>query len=137
MRTLLVFLLGIVTLTGCLADRVDSQTRALSLSSDSLEVRQMQSRRFDTQDERLIINAVTGVLQDMGYALGEISSASGLVSAARGNMRVSVVVKPVSRVVTVRAAFQDMTGRRVTDPLFYQKFFDKLAQSVFLEAHQI
>lgn len=137
MRIFLAFLLGIVMLTGCLADRVDSQTQALSLSPDSMEVRQMQSRRFETKDDRLVINAVTGVLQDMGYAIGEISSVSGLVSAARGKMRVSVVVKPAGRVVTVRAAFQDMTGRRVSDPVFYQTFFDKLSQSVFLEAHQI
>ena len=139
MKDVLAIVLGVAVLTGCYSDgnRVDSQTRALTLSADSMAVRQMQSRRFDTGNESLILNATTAVLQDMGYAIGETSVASGLVSASGRGARVSVTVRPVGRTVTVRAAFQDAGGGRIVDPVFYRNFFDKLSQSVFLEAYQI
>jgi hypothetical protein len=63
-------------------------------------------------------------------------------------IRVSVVTRPSAdnSGIVVRATFQRVIwntknqisrAESLEDPVLYQQFFDKLAQSVFLEAHQI
>ena len=46
-----------------------------------LELRQAQSRTFDSGDPRLVLKAVLNVLQDEGYAIREANAELGLVTA--------------------------------------------------------
>jgi hypothetical protein len=55
----------------------------LKVSEGSLEKRQLQMRQYDTQDEKQIITAVAGVLQDLGFTLDESETELGLVSASK------------------------------------------------------
>lgn len=61
-------------------------------------------------------------------------------------IRISVAVKPVRDATVVRVTIQRLIinnlnqisrAESIDDPKIYQEFFDKLAQSVFLEAHEI
>ena len=62
-------------------------------------------------------------------------------------IRISIVTRPLSSKSTlVRVTFQRVVrntkdqitkAETINDPIIYQQFFDKLKQSVFLEAHQI
>ncbi|EPY02354.1 hypothetical protein K678_06285 [Magnetospirillum fulvum MGU-K5] len=63
-------------------------------------------------------------------------------------IRVSIVTRPASdkAAVVVRVTFQRIVWNNkrqvsrveaIADPVIYQRFFDKLSESVFLEAHQI
>jgi hypothetical protein len=160
---------------------IEQQTAALTLSTKSLAVRQVQSRRFETQNERLLLSACAGVLQDLGFTIDESAPKMGLIVASKDRdaieadqvagqillaaliaalggqpdpvwernqkIRISVVAKPLpSGSELVRVTFQrviwntkDQISRveSIDDPIIYQQFFDKLAQAVFLEAHQI
>jgi len=62
---------------------VRHQTAALTLSADSLAQRQMQLRRFDTADERIILAAAAGVMQDLGFSIEESSAATGLIVGSK------------------------------------------------------
>jgi len=62
---------------------VEQQTQALTLSSQSLASRQLQTRRFDTDDETKILAACSGVLQDLGFIISESSSSAGLLVASK------------------------------------------------------
>ena len=55
----------------------------LKPSDGYLEKRQLQMRQYDTTDEKQIITAVAGVLQDLGFNLGESETEIGLVSASK------------------------------------------------------
>jgi len=55
----------------------------LKPSEGYLEKRQLQMRQYDTTDEKQIITAVAGVLQDLGFNLGESETEIGLVSASK------------------------------------------------------
>jgi hypothetical protein len=151
---------------------------ALQLPPDSLKIRQLQTRTFDTDDEKKILSASAAVLQDLGFNISESESKLGLIVASKQRtaveggqvagvillalltrqvhhydkaqtIRVCLVTRPVgekSKSIAVRVTFQRVvvnTANRVTkneaviDEDIYREFFEKLSQSVFLEAHKI
>jgi hypothetical protein len=73
----------VLVCSGCQTDSVQQHTAALTLSGDSLAHRQMQSRRFDTRDERMLLSAAAGLLQDLGFSLEESSLSTGLLVASK------------------------------------------------------
>lgn len=113
--------------------------------------RAMQSRRFDTKDRILMMRAAIGVLQDLGYTIEESQDQFGMIVASRlagARIRVQVVARPVpdADAITVRANFQRVGfalganlahGDTIADPEIYRGFFEKLAHSAFLTAHEI
>jgi hypothetical protein len=62
---------------------------ALQLSPRSLAQRQMQTRRFDTQDEKKVLAACAAVLQDLGFQLDQSETRLGLVVASKTRSAVS------------------------------------------------
>ncbi len=178
---------------------------ALLLSPESLADRQLQTRRFDTNNNQTMLSAASAVMQDLGFNLDESESTLGmLVGSKRADatsggqifgsiliallggapppidkeqlIRVSMVMREIepsspvggkskettpsaksgqpARPVaaesqgqsTVRVTFQRIIintagqvsrAEQVHEPEIYKEFFDKLSQSVFLEAHEI
>lgn len=145
-------------------------------------MRALQTRRFDTRDETMLLQAAVGVLQDLGFLIEETRPRSGLVMGSKARdaveagqvaaqlflvllaaaartqhrmvmdrdqrIRVLLVVQPTAdrTASTVRVTFQRVvfnTDNQISrtetldDPRLYQAFFDQLAQSVFLTAHEI
>lgn len=114
------------------------------------QLRVLDSRRFDTGNQQLMLTAIVGVLQDLGFTIEETQQALGIVVGSRiaaGRIRAQVSMLPAGpQSVTVRATFQRMVprpgamlpmGERISDADVYRGFFDKLSQSVFLTAHDI
>lgn len=170
-----------LAVAGCRTSTVEQHSAALTLPSDNLAQRQIQSRRFATEDEAAILASCGGVLQDLGFSLEESSSGTGFVVASKNRdaveagqvagqlvlaalvaalggqpdpvwekdqkIRIAIVTKPVAGgSILVRAMFQRVirnTKNQVSrvetidDAQIYREFFDKLSQSVFLEAHEI
>ncbi|MCB1690862.1 MAG: hypothetical protein KDI33_20365 [Halioglobus sp.] len=67
-------------LTGC---NTAPPKDAFQLSPTSLADRQMQSRRFDSLDEKLILSSSVSVLQDLGYALDVSNADLGVLTASK------------------------------------------------------
>jgi hypothetical protein len=155
---------------------------ALQLSKESLENRQLQTRRFDT-DEKILLSASAAVLQDLGFNITESETELGVIVCSKqreaksaGQMVGAIflavltgVVTPVDKEQLIRASLvtypihideidksKCRTAARITfqrivintdgnitrrecinEAKIYQEFFDKLAQSLFLEAHEI
>lgn len=57
--------------------------RALQLPPASLDVRQLQTRRFADIDEAKLLAASAGVLQDLGFNLDESETELGLIVASK------------------------------------------------------
>lgn len=93
------------------------------------------------------MSAAMGVLQDLGYTTEETSAGQGVLSATKRRagvfIRASLVIRPVAsgQGYIARVSFQSINAmgmaESITDPNIYSQFFDRLSQSVFLEAHQI
>jgi hypothetical protein len=56
---------------------------ALELSAQSLQQRQLETRRFDTIDEAKLLSASAAVLQDLGFTLDESETPVGLIVASK------------------------------------------------------
>lgn len=173
-RGYVVTAMALLVLSGC---ATSIPPEALALSAESLQTRQLQTRRFDTLDEAELLSASAAVLQDLGFSIDDSEPAVGLIVGSKDRdatnagqvagailmavllgvhtpvdknqkIRVSLVTKPLDEVeaTNVRVTFQrtvwNNQGQITTieslgEPQLYQEFFDKLAQSVFLEAHVI
>ncbi|MDO9708520.1 hypothetical protein [Paracraurococcus lichenis] len=143
-------LAALAALSAC-APTAEQQAAALTPSAAATAVRARESRRFDTGDRTLLLQSVIGVLQDLGYSIEESQAQQGVVVASRiagGRVRAQVVLRPAADrgATIVRATFQRVVprpgamlayGETLDDPAIYQGFFEKLAQSLFLTAHEI
>jgi len=56
---------------------------AFKLSETSLEDRQLETRKYETTDEMMLLSAGVGVLQDMGYTLEATEKSVGLITASK------------------------------------------------------
>jgi len=184
--------LGVLFVAGCetLPDN------AMALSPDSLQQRQLQTRRVEGIDEKALLAASAGVLQDLGFNIDESETRLGVIVASKKRsaidtadiitssletlavnmvfalvfgdnekegeinfdvtqkIRISVVTRPaldssgqprkdaqVIRVTIQRLVWDDegnlTHAESVEDPKVYQKFFDRLSKSIFLELQAI
>lgn len=69
-----------LSITGCVTTYPKD---FLKLSENSLQTRQLQMRQFETTNEKEIISASAGVLQDMGFTLDDSETELGLIVASK------------------------------------------------------
>lgn len=55
----------------------------LKPDKNALELRQLQTRQYDTKDDEKIVKSVAGVLQDFGFNLDNSETKLGFVAASR------------------------------------------------------
>lgn len=168
----------LIALASTVACQSSPPQKSFQLSESALQVRQLQTRRFDDVDEGTLLAACAGVLQDLGFNLDESETELGVVVASKRRdvqnwgtatmsnllevfmgieiaidkeqrIRASLVTWPDpdnERVYFVRVTLQRVVwntenevSRReaLNDPQLYQRFFDRLSKSVFLEAHSL
>ena len=69
----------LLALSGCASIPKD----AFKLSPTSMEDRQIQSRKFSTLDNKLLLSSGASVLQDMGYSIDESNVDLGVLTASK------------------------------------------------------
>lgn len=82
----LLCILGIGTLIGCAAGIPKD---ALKFTPESLRDRQLQARRFDTQDESNLLSACAALLQDLGFTIDESETRLGMIMASKDRSAVT------------------------------------------------
>ncbi len=70
----------LVLFTGCVAK---IPPEALQWTSQTIEERQLQTRRFDTTDENFILQSVAGLLQDLGFNIDESETKLGIIVGSK------------------------------------------------------
>ncbi len=76
----LILLAAAVFLAGC---QNGIPADALDLKPDSLERRQLESRRFDSAKESDLLSACSGVAQDLGFTIDEAETKLGVMVASK------------------------------------------------------
>ena len=129
-------ILSLLGLAGC---AVNARESLFDVNTEAqLKLRQMQTRYFDTSDKKKALQAVMATLQDFGFVIDKASLELGSVTATKYNgYRLKMTVNAFPRgkkQLTVRANAQ-YNIKPIENPLIYQKFFDALSKSLFLQAH--
>jgi len=134
---LLILLLATSAITGCVNN---STNTALDVGSDQVQLRQIQSRAFDTTDKAKTLRTVIAVLQDLGFVIDKADLELGTVTATKLDgyaLRMSVSVRPRGTTQLMVRANGQYQEEAVTDPAPYQSFFNSLAKGMFLTAQNI
>ena len=127
----------ITLLCGCASTHND----VLGTTQTQIQMRNYQSRMFDTSDKALVLRAVVSTMQDLGFIIERADEKLGTVSgqsyALQHRSKLTVSVRAInSKQIVVRANAQ--VGLKALDePIAYQNFFNALGQSLFLEAHEV
>lgn len=136
MKNLLCVTFVLTLCSGC----VSMNSGILDSEQSQVQLRQIQSRGFDTQDREKTLRAVIATLQDLSFVVDKADLELGTVSATKldgYSMRMTVSVRQRGNheiIVRANAQFND---RPVLDPQPYQSFFVALERSIFLSSHSV
>lgn len=126
---------GALVLTGCAAP-----TNVITSSGSQVEIRQMQTREYDTLDKRNTLRSVVSTLQDLGFVIDKADFDLATITATKVQdyeirMTVTVRERDGERLaVRANARFNQQT---IEDPNAYQDFFVSLDKAMFLTLHQV
>ncbi len=131
---------SMLLLSGCQT----MKERVLDSSADgqtSVQLRNIQTRSFDTSDKAKTMRTVIATLQDLGFVVDKADLDLGSVSATKLSgyaLRMTVSVRPSEsgKSMIVRANAQ-YNNTPVTEPKPYQDFFVSLQKSLFLTANNV
>lgn len=128
--------LALATLAACNS----SKDRLLETQKGQVELRQIQSRAFDTTDREKMLRTIMATLQDLGFVMDKADGGLGVVTATKLDkyaLRMTVTVRPRGeKQLLVRASGQ-FELQPVTAPEPYQQFFTALSKAMFLEAQEV
>lgn len=134
--------LAILLLGGC----ATKQEPLILSKKGAVELRSMQSREYETADQKKVYRAVIATFQDLGYSITKVEPAAGMVGAAKlAQLRMTATVfkRSENRVMVrsnaiVKLSPQVEQGHQVDSAEFYQKrFFEPLSKALFLTALQV
>lgn len=126
----------LLTLLGACATSND----AITDGGSQLEVRQIQTREYDTLNKRDTLRSVLATLQDLGFVIDKADYNLATVTATKLQdykirMTVTVSERSGERIaVRANARFNETS---IEDPRAYQDFFAVLDKAMFLTLHDV
>ena len=110
----------------------------MAASASQVELRNYQSRRFETENKEKTLRTVISTLQDLGFIIDKADMVLGSVSGTKlggYSLRMTVTVRPKAQNQMLVRANAQYNITAVEDPEPYQQFFASLEKSMFLTAH--
>lgn len=133
MRILLAFMVLVVA--GCAAP-----TAVITAGNSQVELRQMQTRDYETLDKRGTLRSVVATLQDLGFVIDKADYELATISATKlqdYEIRMTVTVRQrEGKRLAVRANAR-FNEKPIEDPQSYQDFFTALDKAMFLTLHKV
>lgn len=117
-----------------------SKDEILRTGKSAVQLRNMQTRAFDTKDQETTLRTVIATLQDLGFVVDKADEDLGSVSGTKLDgyqLRMTVNVRPRGDSQMLVRANAQYEREAVEDPRPYQQFFDALGQAMFLTAHHV
>ncbi len=109
-------------------------------SGTQLEIRQIQTREYDTLDKQMTMRSVIATLQDLGFLIDNADMSLGAITATRLHqyrMRMTVTVREKGEErIAVRVSAR-IGEENVTNPKTYQDFFVALDKAMFLTLNKV
>ncbi|MCZ6604615.1 MAG: hypothetical protein O7A03_05670 [Alphaproteobacteria bacterium] len=80
-RSMAGLIIACILIAGCQQQGIPPE--ALQLSPQSLSNRLLQTRKFETRDEKFVLQAVAGLLQDTGFNIDESETDLGVIVGSK------------------------------------------------------
>lgn len=106
---------ALLGLGGCLQSREEIQAGHFTPGAAATSLRAVQSRRFETRDETMLLQAVAGVLQDLGFQIEESRSQVGLIAGSKDRSAVEAGQVAAQMLLVMLAAAGRTQHRVVMD----------------------
>ncbi|RVT99575.1 hypothetical protein EOD42_05705 [Rhodovarius crocodyli] len=97
---------------GCVPE-AETHASHFTLGSSVVQQRQLQSRRYDTADERMLLQAVAGVFQDLGFQIDESRPQIGLIMGSKERSAVEAGQVAAATLLILLAAAAGAPQQRV------------------------
>lgn len=135
-KTIIFIVLTTFFLTGCFAS---NSAYVLGSNQTQLEMRNYQSRKFDTNDKKMVMRAVVATMQDLGFIINQADYNIGTVSGSSfSNLStLTVTVRDMNSKQLIVRVIAQHNRKLIQEPKAYNNFFESLSKSLFLEAHEI
>lgn len=127
-----------VAILGCQTG--SSKDQLLQTDKSQVELRQIQSRAFDTVEREKTLRTVMATLQDLGFVIDKSDATLGMISATKLDgfqLKMTVTIRPRGEKQLLVRANAQFGLKAVEDPAPYQNFFTSLSKAMFLEAHGV
>ena len=126
-----------IAVSGC----ASTSHKAFRTDESQVELRNIQTRAFDTTDRKLMMQNIVSTMQDLDFVIDKADVTLGTITGTKFSksayITMSVTVRPRGETqLMVRANAQYGTVV-VKDAETYQDFFNSLGKSLFLTAHQV
>jgi starvation-inducible outer membrane lipoprotein len=125
----------LLMLAGCAA-----QTDAITAGGSQVELRQIQTREYDTLDKRGTLRSVVATLQDLGFVIDKADYELGTISATKlqhYEIRMTVTVREREGKRLAVRANAGFNEKPIEDSQSYQDFFTALDKAMFLTLHKV
>lgn len=126
----------LLLLAGC----ETTQERLLDSNENQLALRQMQTRSYDTSDQKFVLVSVINTLQDLGFVVESADVDLGTVTASKLDgyaLKMTVTARPRGESQMIVRANAQYGLKAVNEPEPYQNFFAALSKAMFLEANNV
>lgn len=113
---------------------------AITESSGQLQLRQIQTREYETLDTRATLRSVIATLQDLGFVIDKASIELATVSATKlrdYKIRITVTVRERGAGRVAVRANASLDEKPIDDAHAYQDFFAALDKAIFLTMHDV
>lgn len=137
-RRAFAFIALALLLTSLMGCQTSSRNQIMAASASQVELRNYQSRRFETPNKEKTLRTVISTLQDLGFIIDKADLVLGSVSGTKlggYSLRMTVNVRPKGQDQMLVRANAQYNITAVEDPEPYQQFFSSLEKSMFLTAH--
>lgn len=115
--------------------------RVLDADQSQIQLRNIQTRAFDTADKTRMLKVVISTLQDLDFVLDRADLELGSVTASKFTnntlLKMSVTVRSRGETQLLVRANAQFGIKSIDEPEPYQDFFSALEKSLFLTAHQV
>lgn len=125
----------VIMLSGCA-----SNNAAITGGDSQLQMREIQTREYDTLDKRDTLRSVLATLQDLGFVIDKADYDLATITATKlreYEIRMTVTVRQRGENRLAVRANARHNQRPIEDPLAYQDFFAALDKSMFLTLHDV
>ena len=117
-----------------------SNNAAITDGGSQVQIRQIQTREYDTLNMRDTLRSVLATLQDLGFVIDKASYELGTITATKlqdYQIRMTVTVRERNTerlAVRANASFDDSP---IENPQAYRDFFAALDKAMFLTLHEV